>query len=61
MKNAIVTKKEHSVLYRRVEALRPDGPLLSVAPAADNNLMRMTEDCLFMRTASGSLYGGRGA
>ncbi|PJI54607.1 hypothetical protein CTI14_13410, partial [Methylobacterium radiotolerans] len=45
---ATAPKNEHSVLYSRVEALRPDGPLLSVAPAADNNLMRMTEDCLFI-------------
>ena len=61
MKKATAPKQEHSVFYSRVEALRPDGPLLSVAPAADNNLMRMTEDCLFMRTASGFLYGGRGS
>lgn len=56
-----VPKKEHSVFYRRVEGLRPDGPLLGVGPAADKNVMKITSDCLFMRTASGSLYGGRGS
>ncbi|WP_286897942.1 DUF6708 domain-containing protein [Achromobacter sp. UBA2119] len=50
---------EKSWVYSRVDALRIGDPPLGVAPAVDNNLIRMTEDCLFMRTASGSLYGGR--
>ncbi|WP_286937689.1 hypothetical protein [Achromobacter sp. UBA4530] len=56
-----VPKKERSVLYSRVDALRHDGPPLGVKPAADKNVMKMTTDCLLMRTASGSLYGGRGS
>lgn len=56
-----VPKKERSVFYRRVEGLRPDGPLLGIEPAADKNVMKITSDFLFMRTASGSLFGGRGS
>ena len=54
-----VPKEERSFLYGHVEALHADVPLLGVEPAADNNVMKMTADCLFMRTASGSMYGGR--
>ncbi|NBA98346.1 hypothetical protein [Pseudomonas sp. R5(2019)] len=53
------TKSEHNIIYTRVDALRADDPLLNVEPAADNNVMKVTEDCLFMRMASGSIYGGR--
>ncbi|WP_373980192.1 hypothetical protein LN047_22140 [Achromobacter sp. JD417] len=60
-KRRTVPKTEKSWLYNRVDALRIDGPPLGVAPAADKNFMKMTECCLFMRTASGSLYGGRGS
>jgi len=30
-----------------------------IEPAADNNVAKVTANCLFMRTASGSMYGGR--
>ncbi|MBH1656652.1 hypothetical protein I5V54_04940 [Stenotrophomonas maltophilia] len=54
-----VPNTEKSWFYGRVDALRPNDPSLGVEPAADNNVMKITADCLFMRTASGSLYGGR--
>ncbi len=60
-KRRAVPKTEKSWVYNRVDALRIDDPPLDVAPAADKNIMKMTEDCLFMRTAAGSLYGGRGS
>ncbi|WP_236186214.1 DUF6708 domain-containing protein [Pseudomonas protegens] len=47
------------MLYGHIEALHADDPSLGVEPAADNNVMKATESCLFMRTASGSMYGGR--
>ncbi|NBA98347.1 hypothetical protein [Pseudomonas sp. R5(2019)] len=54
-----VPKSERSIFYTRVDALRVDDPPLGVEPAADNNIMKITEDCLFMRTAMSSMYGGR--
>ncbi|NBA95898.1 DUF6708 domain-containing protein [Pseudomonas sp. R5(2019)] len=54
-----VPKKERSIFYTRVEALRTNAPPLNVEPAADNNVMKVTEHSLFMRTANGSMYGGR--
>lgn len=54
-----VPKLEQSWVYSRVDALRPNDLPLGVEPAADNNVMKIMEDCLFMRTAAGSLYGGR--
>ncbi|MBH1656653.1 hypothetical protein I5U64_08955 [Stenotrophomonas maltophilia] len=59
MERRPVPKQEHSIFYGRVDALQPNDPPLGVEPAADNNVMKITADCLFMRTASGSLYGGR--
>ena len=59
MKRRSVPKEESSIFYTRVDVLRPSDPPLSVEPAADNNVMKITEDCLFMRTAFGSMYGGR--
>ena len=47
------------LLYSRVDSLSPSSPPLGVEPAADNNMMRVSEGCLFMRTARGSQYGGR--
>ncbi len=58
-KRHIVPDAEQSWLYGRVDALRPGEPPLGAEPAADNNVMKITADCLFMRTASGSIYGGR--
>lgn len=52
-------KAERSVSFTRVDALRPSDPPLGVEPAADNNVMKVTEHCLFIRTAFGSMYGGR--
>ncbi|WP_175210028.1 hypothetical protein [Achromobacter mucicolens] len=60
-KRRTVPKTEKSWVYNRVDALRIDDPPLGVAPAADKNFMKVTECCLFMRTASGSFYGGRGS
>ncbi|WP_155639831.1 hypothetical protein [Burkholderia cepacia] len=54
-----VPKAERSIFFTRVDALRPSDPPLGVEPAADNNVMKVTEHCLFMRTAFGSIYGGR--
>ncbi|WP_322088403.1 hypothetical protein [Burkholderia sp. BCC1999] len=54
-----VSKGERSIFFTRVDALRPSDPPLGVEPAADNNVMKVTADCLFMRTAFGSMYGGR--
>lgn len=55
-----VPHSERSLVFSRVDALRVDAPPLGVAPAADNNVMKVTPDCLFMRTARGNIYGGRG-
>lgn len=60
-KQRTVPSTERSWVYSRVDALRIDVPPLGIAPAADKNSMKITEDCLFIRTASGSLYGGRGS
>ncbi|WP_321859207.1 DUF6708 domain-containing protein [Paraburkholderia tropica] len=46
-------------MFGRVDALRVNDPPLGVEPGADNNVMKVTHDCLFMRTGRGSLYGGR--
>ncbi|WP_342702216.1 hypothetical protein OHZ10_09465 [Burkholderia arboris] len=54
-----VPKAERSIFFARVDALRPGDSPLGVEPAADNNVMKVTEHCLFMRTAFGSIYGGR--
>ncbi|WP_175927504.1 hypothetical protein [Burkholderia cepacia] len=54
-----VPKAERSIFFTRVDALRPSDPPLGVEPAADNNVMKVTEHCLFMRTAFGRIYGGR--
>ncbi|NBA98345.1 hypothetical protein [Pseudomonas sp. R5(2019)] len=54
-----VPKSERSIFYTRVDALREDDPPLGVEPAADNNVIKVTEYCLFMRTSNGSMYGGR--
>ncbi len=59
MKSRHVPKEERSIFYTRVDALRPSDPPMGVEPAADNNVMKVTEDCLFMRHAFGSIYGGR--
>ena len=54
-----IPRKEKSIFFTRVDALRPHDPPLGVAPAADNNVMKVTKSCLFVRPASGSIYGGR--
>ncbi|MGV8403108.1 DUF6708 domain-containing protein, partial [Pseudomonas aeruginosa] len=59
MQRSPAPKAEQSWFYSQVDALRPDDPPFNAEPAADNNVMRITNDCLFMRTASGSMYGGR--
>jgi hypothetical protein len=30
-----------------------------IAPASDNNVMKITDDCLFVRTYYGRVFGGR--
>ncbi|EDW2056440.1 hypothetical protein S518_004320 [Salmonella enterica subsp. enterica] len=50
---------ECSIFYTRVDALRANDPPLEIESAADNNVMKITENCLFMRSAFGSIYGGR--
>lgn len=59
MSRPSIPKAERSIFYTRVDALRPNDPSLGIDPAADNNVMKVTRDCLFMRTASGRMYGGR--
>ncbi|MDH0681236.1 DUF6708 domain-containing protein [Achromobacter animicus] len=59
MNRHTVPKEERSVFFTRVDALRPSDPPLAVSAAADNNVMRLSENCLFMRTAFGSMFGGR--
>ena len=54
-----VPEVERSFHVTRTEALRPADPPLGVEVAADNNVMKVTPDCLFMRTAEGTIYGGR--
>ncbi|MGV8403109.1 DUF6708 domain-containing protein [Pseudomonas aeruginosa] len=54
-----VPKNERSVFSSRVEALRGNDPSIGIEPGADNNVVRVTESCLFIRSASASLYGGR--
>jgi hypothetical protein len=44
----------------QADALRPDDPPLG-HPEADNNVMKITDDCLFMRSATGSIHGGFGS
>jgi hypothetical protein len=56
-----VPKSERSIAFARVDALLVDDPPLDIAPVADNNVMKVTADCLFMRTSKGRLYGGRGS
>ena len=59
MKKNKIPNDEKSIFYTRVDALRPNAPPLGVAPAADNNIMKVTKDCLFIRPAFGTIYGGR--
>lgn len=59
MKRHTVPKEERGIAYTRVDALRPSDPPLEVIAAADNNVMKVSENSLFMRPAFGSIYGGR--
>ncbi|WP_236186216.1 DUF6708 domain-containing protein [Pseudomonas protegens] len=54
-----VDSKQYGIGANYVGALLPDGPPLGVEPAADNNIMKVTPHCLFVRPADGSIYGGR--
>jgi hypothetical protein len=38
---------------------KPDDGGVNIAPASDNNVMKVTEDCLFVRTVYGCMFGGR--
>ncbi|MDR2625789.1 MAG: hypothetical protein LBC37_05600 [Zoogloeaceae bacterium] len=54
-----IPEEQYNVLITDVNALRPSDPPLGVPAEANTNIMRVTEDYLFVRMASGSLYGGR--
>ncbi|MDR2625104.1 MAG: hypothetical protein LBC37_02090, partial [Zoogloeaceae bacterium] len=54
-----IPEEQYNVLVTDVNALRPHDPPLGVPAEANTNIMRITEDYLFVRMASGSLYGGR--
>jgi hypothetical protein len=57
----VFAKSERSIAFARVDALRVDDPPLGIEPVADGNVMKVTADCLFMRTSAGRIYGGRGS
>lgn len=50
---------KYGTLHARVDVLSAASPSLGIEPAADNNVMKVTEKCLFIRPVSGSIYGGR--
>ncbi|MDR2689103.1 MAG: hypothetical protein LBB76_05020 [Azoarcus sp.] len=54
-----IPEEQYNALITDVNALHPGDPPLDVPAKAGNNIMRITEDHLFVRTASGSMYGGR--
>lgn len=54
-----VPRSERSIFSSRVEALGADSTALPVEPAADTNVMKVTDTILFLRPAYASLYGGR--
>ncbi|MDR3158860.1 MAG: hypothetical protein LBU11_07590 [Zoogloeaceae bacterium] len=54
-----IPEEQYNALITDVNALRPSDPPPDVPAKAGNNIMRITEDYLFVRTASGSMYGGR--
>jgi len=60
MNDRSVPKTERNIFTTRVDALRPDDPPLGVPARADNNVMKITENCLFMRPSTGQVYGGPG-
>jgi hypothetical protein len=49
---------ERNLYITSVDALSPDDPPLGVPPEADDNVMKVTDDCLFMRPSTGSVHGG---
>ncbi|CAA9200867.1 hypothetical protein [Flavobacterium collinsii] len=51
--------KQSLSFYIDTNKLHPNGPSLKVEPAADNNVAKVTENCLFMRIYPDSDYGGR--
>ncbi|MGV8403110.1 DUF6708 domain-containing protein [Pseudomonas aeruginosa] len=59
----MTSKKSISNQYgpgvNQVEAMQPEGPYFGVEPAADSNIIKVAADSLFVRSAEGSIYGGR--
>ncbi|MDR3157729.1 MAG: hypothetical protein LBU11_01700 [Zoogloeaceae bacterium] len=56
-----VPDAERNLYITQVEALRPDDPPLGVPAEADVNVMKVVGDCLFARSATGSIHGGFGS
>ncbi len=52
-------KNQYGLGVNHIDALDSATPCLGVEAAADANIMKITEHCLFVRTAEGSIYGGR--